>query len=87
MIIDENRQKESEEQYTTITNKMSIAPIIIDYRQRKRDFKLKSHRKIILSSSLIRNGKSIPSGLDIEVNTKLVDKLFQYKEMMKKKKN
>ena len=87
MIIDENLQKESVKEYRMISHKVSIAPIIIDYRQVKSNFKPKFFKKIVPSSSFLRKEKIVPNGLDIEVNTKLVDKLFHYKEKIKKKKN
>lgn len=88
MIVNENISKTTENKYNIFGHKVSISPIIIDYKNVKNENFFVKKRKIIQCNSLLSNKKLLPKSVEFEINTKLVNKLFHYRKMNQvKKKN
>ena len=86
MIVNENLSKPTENSYNIIGHKVSISPIIIDYKNVKHEHVFVKKRKIIQCNSFLSNKKLLPKSVDFEINTKLVNKLFHYRKMNQVKK-
>lgn len=86
MIVNENLSKPTENSYNIIGHKVSISPIIIDYKNVKHEHVFVKKRKIIQCNSFLSNKKLLPKSVEFEINTKLVNKLFHYRKMNQVKK-